>query len=148
MLSDDVAAILEAVRGTEPTPAEVRGAAERIAALGDGAVPALLAALSDRDEDEAVLAVAAGALRRLPGPVLTHRLMGLLRSPRIGDVAKALVLGILEDHGMDIHDPAVVGTVVDLEEVLAPAPGGNGAPRPAGNGSASGTGENPPEGAP
>lgn len=148
MLSDDVAEILEAVRGTEPTPAEVRAAGERIAALGDGAVPALIAALGDADEDEAVLAVAAGALRRLPGPVLTQRLMGLLRSPRIGDVAKALVLGILEDAGLDIHDPSLVGAMVDLEGVLTPDSGGNGDLRPAGNGSPSGTGEKPPEGAP
>lgn len=134
-MHDEVFTILEGMRGTEPTVAEVQAAADRIAALGDAVMPALIEALAD--EDEAVLAVAAGALRRLPGPVPTQPLMGLLRSSRIGDVAKALLLGILEDAGMDIHDPSLVGAVVDLDSLLMAEAGGNGRHAPAAEGLAS-----------
>ena len=148
-MREDIPAILDGFCGTEPTPAEVSAAADRIAGFGEGAVPSLLAAMED--EDEAVLAVAAASLRRLASPVLTQRLVTLLRSSRLGDLAKALVLGILEDAGMDLSDPSLVGAVADLEGVLfasAPGPsagpdgshgtdagGGNGGGRAAGEGS-------------
>jgi HEAT repeat protein len=136
MVNEQVLAILAEVRGTEPGPAEVRAAADRIATIGDSAVPALLEALAE--EDEAVLAVAARALRPLASPAVTRQLLGLLRSPDLGDVAKALLLGVLEDAGMDIHDLSLVGSVVDLEGVLAdglapgapPPGGGDGARAP------------------
>ena len=132
-MREDAPAILEGLRGTEPGPAELRAAADRIAALGEAAVPCLLEALGD--EDEAVLAVVAASLRRLSSPALMQRLVTLLRSLRLGDLAKALVLGVLEDAGMDIRDPSLVGTVADLEGMgfpSRPAPpptdaaGGNG----------------------
>jgi hypothetical protein len=150
MMDERVREILAGVRGTEPTPIEAGAAADHIAALGEAAVPALLEALAE--EDEAVLAVAAGALRRLPSPALTHRLVGLLRSRHIGDLAKALILGILEDAGLDIHDPALVGPVVDLEGMLIPtgpaAPDGNGRRRSGGDGAAAASGSDPTEDAP
>ena len=137
-MSDQVLAILDAIRGTEPEPAEVGAAADRIAAIGESAVPALLEAMAE--VDEAVLAVAARALRGLASPALTQELLGLLRSPRLGDLAKALLLGVLEDAGMDIHDLSLVAAVVDFEGVLAdgtgleapPPGGGNGAHTPSG----------------
>lgn len=145
----EISTILGALRGTDPSPEAVGAAADRIAGFGEGAVPWLLAALED--EDEAVLAVAAAALRRLANPALTQRLVILLRSPRLGDLAKALVLGILEDAGMDISDPSLVGAAADLEALLfssTPGPpagpegshqpdaaGGNGGGRAVGEGS-------------
>lgn len=132
-MREDAAEILERLRGTEPGPEAIRAAADRIAALGEPAVPCLLEALGD--EDEAVLAVVAASLRRLSSPAVMQRLVTLLRSPRLGDLAKALVLGVLEDGGMDIHDPSLVGTLADLEGMLfssrpSPPPtdaaGGNG----------------------
>jgi HEAT repeat protein len=137
--------ILNKVRGTEPTPDEVRAAAGRIADLGEAAVPALLEALAE--EDESVLAVVAASLRRLATPAVTQRLVLLLRSPRLGDLAKALVLGVLEDAGMDIHDPALVGAGADLESVLFGPPaaaGGAGGPGAAdGGGNGHGAAEGP-----
>ncbi len=135
----ELSAVLEEFRGTDPSPEAMGAAADRIAAAGPRAVAPLLEALED--EDEAVLAVAAASLRRLASPAVTQRLVTLLRSPRLGDLAKALVLGILEDGGMDISDPSLVGAVADLEGLLrrsvpAPQPGvASRAPEPAdGNG--------------
>ncbi len=119
---DEVESLLDGVRGAEPAPEEVRAGADRIAALGDAALPSLLGALEE--DDEAVLAVAAAALRRLAGPALAEPLLGALRSARLGDLAKALVLGLLEDAGMDLSDPSLVGSVVNLEGVLADGFGG------------------------
>jgi hypothetical protein len=134
-MMDAVKSVLDGVRGAEPAPGEVRAAADRIAALGDGALPTLFQALEE--DDEAVLAVAAAALRRFPGPALAEPLMGALRSARLGEMAKALVLGILEDAGLDVSDPSLVGSVVDLEGALADgfggarrAQGGNGSHAP------------------
>ncbi len=142
----EISALLEALRGTDPSPEAVGAAADRIAAAGPGAVAPLLKALEG--EDEAVLGVAAASLRRLASPALTQRLVTLLRSPRLGDLAKALVLGILEDAGMDITDPSLMGAVADLEGLLlrsvpAPQPGaGSQAPEPAGgNGGGRASGE-------
>jgi HEAT repeat protein len=145
-MADGIPDILNKVRGTEPTPDEVRAAAGRIADLGEAAVPALLEALAE--EDEAVLAVVAASLRRLATPAVTRRLVVLLRSPRLGDLAKALVLGVLEDGGMDIHDPALVGAGADLESLLfgspAAAAGGAGDPGAAdGGGNGHGAAEGP-----
>lgn len=133
-MRDEVLAILEEVRGTEPTPEDVRAAADRIAGAGDAAVPPLLEALAE--EDEAVLAVAAASLRRLASPALAQRLLGLLRSSRIGDLAKALVLGVLEDAGMDIHDASLVGSVVDVDGILREAARQGGGARPSTGGNA------------
>ena len=149
MMREDIPAILDRFCGTEPTPAEVSAAADRIAGFGEGAVPPLLAALDA--EDEAVLAVAAAALRRLANPALMQRLVILLRSPRLGDLAKALVLGILEDAGMDISDPSLVGAVADLEGLLfssaAGPPAGpdasHGTDAAGGNGGGRAVGEDP-----
>lgn len=116
-MMDGVGSVLDGVRGAEPAQEEVRAAADRIAALGSVALPSLLRAL--QEEDDAVLAVAAAALRRLASPALAEPLLGALRSARLGDIAKALILGILEDAGMDVSDPALVGNAVDLEGVLA-----------------------------
>ena len=143
-MTDEVLEVLDRVRGSEPTPEDVRAAADRIAAAGDAAVPPLLGALGE--EDEAVLAVAAASLRRLASPALGQRLLGLLRSPRIDDVAKALLLGVMEDAGMDIHDGSLVGSVVDLDGILSeavrergearPLTGGNGGQSPSARGDA------------
>ncbi len=142
-MTDEVLAILDEVRGTEPTPEDVRAAADRIAGVGEAAVPPLLEALAE--EDEAVLTVAAASLRRLASPALVQRLLVLLRSSRIDDLAKALVLGVLEDAGMDIHDASLVGSVVDVDGILREAarrgaavrpPGGNGGHSPPARGDA------------
>lgn len=144
-MGEGILDILSGIRGTEPTPQEVGAAADRIAELGEAAVPLLLEALGE--EDEAVLAVAAASLRRLAAPAVTQRLVLLLRSPRLGDLAKALLLGVLEDAGMDIHDPALVGAVADLEGFLFAPPaaaGGAGSPGTAeGGGNGDGAAEGP-----
>ncbi|HEY7678441.1 MAG TPA: hypothetical protein VIG69_15320 [Candidatus Methylomirabilis sp.] len=129
-MAESLPDILSKLRGTEPTPEQVCAAADRIADLGEAAVSSLLEALAE--EDEAVLAVVAASLRRLATPAVVQRLVLLLRSPRLGDLAKALVLGVLEDGGMDIHDPALVGAVADLEGLLSPPPAaaGDGAAGP------------------
>lgn len=143
-----IVAILESFRGTDPTPQEVGAAADRIAGVGDAVVAPLLDALGE--EDEAVLAVAAASLRRLATPAVTQHLLTLLRSPGVGDLAKALVLGILEDAGMDIHDPSLVGAVADLEGLIASAssqpPGASDGPEGPGGAKGNGGGGGAPGG--
>jgi hypothetical protein len=136
-MSDDVWGILEGVRDREPPREEVRAAADRIARLGEDVVPVLLEALEE--EDEAILAVAAAALRRLASPEVGRQLIGLLQSSAIDPLAKALVLGVLEQAGMDMRDPSLFGAVLDVEDAVFPPTGeGHGpgeTPRsPSGNG--------------
>jgi hypothetical protein len=52
-------------------------------------------------------------------------LIALLRSPEVGDLAKALILNVLEKYGLDVDDPELLGLAINLEE-YGPASDGDG----------------------
>jgi len=105
---------LQQLRGRELTDAEV---ADEVAALkeaGAAAVPVLLEQFAD--QDETLWAIATQTLKAWEEPRPIEALVGLLRSARIDDLAKALILTVLEAYGLDIDDLDVLGLGIDLEE--------------------------------
>ena len=105
---------LAEVRGRDLTNAEVDAAAQQLVAMGEPAVSILLEQFMD--EDETLLAVATQTLKAWPEPRPVEPLIRLLRNPEVSDLAKALVLNILERYGLDVDDPEVFGLAIDLEE--------------------------------
>lgn len=69
-------------------------------------------------EDEERLAVAVTALRAMDDPSLVPLLLKLLQSPHVGNLAKGLLLNLLEHYGFDTHDPSLIGASIDFWEVL------------------------------
>ena len=113
---------LEGLRGRDLTDAEVEGAVQRLLQFGPAAMPILLEQFTA--EDEALLAVATQALKVWENPDPVQPLLDLLRQPAMGDLAKALILNVLEHRGLDVDDPAVLGLAINLEEYLGDAAGG------------------------
>jgi hypothetical protein len=74
-------------------------------------------------EDEEGLALATAALRALDDPSIIPRLLALLRAPHVGDLAKGLVLTLLDHYGFDTRDPSLIGASIDLQEALKERPG-------------------------
>ena len=123
---EELRARLRRLRGQDLSDTAV---AEEVAALkasGPPAVPVLLEQFAE--EDETLWAVVTQALKAWEEPRPVEALVALLRNPRIHDLAKALVLTILERYGLDIDDPDVLGLGIDLEgyEVEPDEDGGNG----------------------
>ncbi|HZY30219.1 MAG TPA: hypothetical protein VFF86_01120, partial [Candidatus Methylomirabilis sp.] len=69
-------------------------------------------------DDEEGLALATSALKALDDRSLIPRLLKLLRAPQVGDLAKGLILNLLEHYGFDTRDPSLVGASISLEEAL------------------------------
>ena len=117
----------EELREQELTNAEVDVEVQRLLALGDPAIPVILEQF--KDEDETLLAVATQALKSWGEPRPVESLLTLLRDPAVGDLAKALILNILEKYGLDVDDPELLGLSIDLEQyrVDSSGDGGNGA---------------------
>lgn len=116
----------EALRGRDLTEAEVEAEVQRLLRMGDPAIPVLLDQFADGDET--LLAVATQTLKAWGEPRPVEPLIGLLRDPGVGDLAKALILNILEKYGLDVDDPKLLGLSIDLEDyrVESGANGGNG----------------------
>ena len=76
-------------------------------------------------EDEGRLAFATSALKVIDDPSLVPLLLKLLRSSNVDDLAKGLLLNLLEHYGLNIHDPSLISASVDLREAFR----GPGAPR-------------------
>lgn len=104
----------EELRGKDLTDAEVDAEARRLIATGDPAIPVLLEQFAG--EDEALLAVATQALKAWGEPRPVESLIALLRNPEVGDLAKALILNVLEEYGLDVDDPELLGLSIDLED--------------------------------
>jgi HEAT repeat protein len=105
---------LQQLRAQDLTDAEL---ADEVAALkeaGAAAVPVLLDQFADTDET--LWAIATQALKAWEEPRPIEALVALLRSPGVDDLAKALVLTVLEAYGLDIDDLDVLGLGIDLEE--------------------------------
>ena len=114
---------LEQVRGRDLTDAEVAEEVLALKAAGAAAVPVLLEQFADTDET--LWAIATQALKAWEEPRPIEGLVALLGSAGIDDLAKALILTVLEAYGLDIDDPNVLGLGIDLEQYEV-EPGGNG----------------------
>ncbi|HSB73438.1 MAG TPA: hypothetical protein VLT62_29270 [Candidatus Methylomirabilis sp.] len=122
---EEIRGWLEGLGGRDLTDAEVEEAVQRLLRAGPPALPILLEQFTT--EDETLLAVATQALKVWESPDPVQPLLDLLRQPATGDLAKALILNVLERRGLDVDDPALLGLAINLEEYLGePAGGGNG----------------------
>ena len=105
---------LQQLRGLDLTDAELADEVAALKAAGETAVPVLLEQFADTDET--LWAVATQALKAWEEPRPIEALVALLRNARIDDLAKALILTVLEAYGLDIDDPDVLGLGIDLDE--------------------------------
>jgi len=105
---------LEQLRGRDLTDVELADEVAALKAAGETAVPVLLEQFADTDET--LWAVATQALKAWEEPRPIEALVALLRNARIDDLAKALILTVLEAYGLDIDDPDVLGLGIDLDE--------------------------------
>ncbi|MBI4537256.1 MAG: hypothetical protein HY712_04790 [candidate division NC10 bacterium] len=105
---------LEELRGIDLADSEVEAAADRLLAIGTAALPVLLDMYSQ--QDETLLALATQALKRWPAPHPIEPLIALLRDPTVDDMAKALILILLEGYGLDPTSPEVFGLSINLED--------------------------------
>ncbi len=117
---------LKGVRGQDLTDAQVAEEVRHLLAVGEPAIPVILSQFTD--EDETLLAVATQALKAWGEPRPVEPLIALLRNPVVGDLAKALILNVLESYGLDVEDPELLGLGINLEEyqVDSGGDGGNG----------------------
>lgn len=116
---------LERVRGRDLTNPEVEAEVQRLLAVGERALPILLEQFTS--EDETLLAVATQTLKAWGEPRPVEPLLRLLRDPEVDDLAKGLLLTILEHYGLDVNSPEVLGLEINLEEYpLGATGGGNG----------------------
>lgn len=114
----------EELRGQDLTNAEVNVEVQRLFALGEPAIPTILEQF--KGEDETLLAVATQALKVWGEPRPVEPLIALLRNPEVGDLAKALILNVLEKYGLDVDDPELLGLGIDLEDYQADSAGDGG----------------------
>jgi HEAT repeat protein len=110
----EIRARLVRLRGQDLSDAAVAEEVSILKASGPAAVPVLLDQFAD--EDETLWAVATQALKGWDEPRPVEALATLLRNPRIHDLAKALILTILERYGLDVDDPDVLGLGINLED--------------------------------
>ena len=117
---------LKGVRGQDLTDAQVAAEVRHLLAAGEPAIPVILSQFTD--EDETLLAVATQALKAWGEPRPVEPLIALLRNPVVGDLAKALILNVLESYGLDVDAAELLGLGIDLEEyqVDSGGDGGNG----------------------
>jgi HEAT repeat protein len=112
------------LRGRDLADAEVDAEARRLLAIGEPAIPIILEQF--RDEDETLLAVATQALKAWAEPRPVEPLIALLRNPAVGDLAKALILNVLEKYGLDVDGPELLGLSIDLEDYQVNSSGNGG----------------------
>jgi len=117
---------LKGLRGQDLTDAQVAEEVWHLLAAGEPAIPVILSQFTD--EDATLLAVATQALKAWGEPRPVEPLIALLRNPVVGDLAKALILNVLESYGLDVDDAELLGLGINLEEyqVDSGGDGGNG----------------------
>lgn len=112
------------LRGRDLTNAEVDVEVRRLLAIGGPVIPVVLEQFMG--EDEALLAVATQALKVWAEPRPVEPLIALLRNPAVGDLAKALILNVLEKYGLDVDAPELLGLSIDLEDYQVDSSGNGG----------------------
>jgi len=90
----------------------------------DRAIPLLVGLFESEDEER--LAFATAALKAMNDPSVAPALLKALRSPAVGDLAKGLLLKLLEHYGVDTCDPSLIGASIDLGDVLRKPAGPQG----------------------
>jgi len=105
---------LEGLRGQDLSDAEVDAEVRQLLDVGEAAIPVLLEQFTQ--EDETFLAVTTQALKAWGEPRPVEPLIALLRDPAVGDLAKALILTVLEKYGLDVNDRELLGLGINLEE--------------------------------
>jgi HEAT repeat protein len=125
-VKEDLRERLEELRGKDLTDAEVEAEVQRLLAVGGPAVPVILDLFTDGDET--LLAVASQTLKSWGEPRPVEQLLNLLRDPDVSDLAKALILNVLEKYGLEVDGPELLGLGIDLEEyqINSRGNGGNG----------------------
>jgi HEAT repeat protein len=123
---EEIRARLMRLRGRDLSDAAVAEEVSVLKASGVAAIPVLLAQFAG--EDETLWAVATQTLKQWDEPRPIEALVALLRNPRIHDLAKALILTVLERYGLDVDDPDILGLGINLEDYGAEPDeeGGNG----------------------
>lgn len=121
--------IVERLRGQDVPSEILRAEAAKAAALGREALPGLLRLYEQ--EDETLLALATVALKAMNERAVLRPLLALLGSDRVDDLARGLILKVLEHHGLDITDPRLLGISIDLDAMVGPP--GEGPPEPSPN---------------
>jgi HEAT repeat protein len=114
--ASDLVGELEKLRGLDLDPEEMAQHLRPFLDRRKEAIPLLLQQFESEDEEG--LAVAASALRAMDDPSLVPHLLKLLRSPHVSDLAKGLLLNLLEQYGFDVHDPSLIAASIDLRELL------------------------------
>ena len=112
--ASDLAALLEELKRADLPPDLFR---RRLRSLLDHraqVIPFLLRQFESDDEE----GPAPSALKALDDPSLIPRLLKLLRAPHVGDLAKGLILNLLEHYGFDTRDPSLIAASIDLQEAL------------------------------
>ena len=117
--SDFVALLEELKRGDLP-PDVLRRRLRSLLDHGAQTIPLLLRQFESDDEEG--LALATSALKALDDLSLIPRLLTLLRAPHVGDLAKGLILTLLEHYGFDTRDPSLIAVSIDLQEALEGPP--------------------------
>lgn len=112
------------LRGRDLADAEVDAEVRRLLAIGEPAIPIILEQF--KDEDETLLAVTTQALKAWAEPRPVEPLIALLRHPAVGDLAKALILNVLEKYGLDVDGPELLGLSIDLEDYQVDSSGNGG----------------------
>jgi hypothetical protein len=105
---------LVGLRGRDLTDEQVAAEVRHILAMGEPAIPILLDQFMG--EDETLLAVATQALKAWGEPRPVKPLLDLLRNSNVSDLAKALILTILETYGLEVDASELLGLGINLEE--------------------------------
>lgn len=111
-----LAQVLGELRGSDLPPGALKRHLESLLDHRDRAIPLLLGLFESEDEDR--LAFATAALKAMNDPSLVPALVGMLRSPDVGALAKGLLLKLLEHYGADTCDPSLIGASIDVGSVL------------------------------
>lgn len=119
----DLAELLEELKRLDLGPEALRQRLRPFLDRRAEAIPLLLRQFEGEDEEG--LALATSALRVMKDPSVVPLLLKLLRSPHVGDLAKGLLLNLLEHYGFDTRDPSLVGASIDFRKVSK----GPGAPQ-------------------
>ncbi|MBI3781027.1 MAG: hypothetical protein HY278_08240 [candidate division NC10 bacterium] len=115
-MASDLAEVLEELKRLDLGPEALRQRLRPFLDRRAEAMPLLLRQFEG--EDEAGLALATSALRAMKDPSVVPLLLKLLRSPHVGDLAKGLLLNLLEHYGFDTRDPPLIGASIDFRKVL------------------------------
>jgi len=114
--ASDLVGELKKLRGLDLDPEEIAQHLRPFLDRRKEAIPVLLQQFESEDEEG--LSFAASTLRAMDDPSPVPHLLKLLRSPHVSDLAKGLLLNLLEQYGFDIHDPSLIAASIDLRELL------------------------------